>query len=300
VDWTWQLDPWVPLVLWCGTTGGVVTGFALWIAGVVWLFRHRAARSGLKLGLGLSASLEMAGFRSLGTGVVSWTLLSSVLAAGVVAVVVARRRLARPAAGDATLAGALLVWDGLYLSHGGWTMLALLVAFFARMAAVGWRGMRRDWAGARAQAAAALLWVAVGVAVIGFSRFNLKLSENRSREVVAACGRFEAERGHLPATLEDLVPGYLPRVPRADWTAAGEFHYSPAEGGVLSYFGPWPRLRVYAFKAGSWAWRQFSPTDPVRMRSFHNVSRGLQALAADSHASSCIVARIRPVAPSLQ
>jgi predicted RNA-binding Zn-ribbon protein involved in translation (DUF1610 family) len=94
------------------------------------------------------------------------------------------------------------------------------------------------------------VWLLALTALVAFSRFNLRLAERRSAVVIAACHRFASEQGRLPASLDDLVPAYLPSVPRADWTIRGFLRYQGGPSPELSYFAPWPREVVYSFATG--------------------------------------------------
>jgi hypothetical protein len=89
------------------------------------------------------------------------------------------------------------------------------------------------------------------VGLVGWSRFNIKLADDRAPVVIAACRRFESDQGRLPHSLDELVPTYLPEVPCANWTLLGAFSYDP-DPGVLSYLDPWPFERTYLFSSDEW------------------------------------------------
>lgn len=70
-------------------------------------------------------------------------------------------------------------------------------------------------------------------------------SDSKGRElktqgasVLEALSRFKQERGHLPASLSELVPGYLPAIPPVP-----ELHYSEKSGSIEFVYKPsWPQL----------------------------------------------------------
>jgi hypothetical protein len=78
----------------------------------------------------------------------------------------------------------------------------------------------------------------------------------RATVVIAACRRYQADHGHLPARLEDLVPRYLPAVPRASYHAFGEFRYRSRPGFTsLTWFVLPPFGRgYYVFEEDRWGW----------------------------------------------
>ena len=217
MDWTWAFDEWVPKVVGFGALGGALVTFVLSFTLGVWLLARGAGNPGW-------ARLPR---------VLCW--LGSCVGRAVGAALV------------------LLVWDGLYLSRD-WLSLGIVVGFVTQLLLAVVAFLARRGLAVRAHVAAAGVWVVVLFAVAGFSRFNLRLAEARSQTVIAACRQFERDHGRLPIELEELVPGYLPRLPRADWTLLGDFRYAADEGVALGYFHPWPWMRIYTFDDDKWWW----------------------------------------------
>jgi hypothetical protein len=60
----------------------------------------------------------------------------------------------------------------------------------------------------------------------------------RSQPVVNAIRRFSEERGRAPKDLQELVPGYLPEVPRTGMPACPAYKYVAGEDGDC-YGNPW-------------------------------------------------------------
>lgn len=217
MDWTWAFDEWVPKVMGFGALGGALATCVLSFTLGVWLLAR-------------------------GAGNPRWARLPRVL-----------RWLGSPVGRAAGAALVLLAWDGLYLSRD-WLPLGILVGFVTQLLLVVVASIARRGPAARAHLAAAGVWVAVLAAVAGFSRFNLRLAEARSQTVITACRQFERDHGRLPIELEELAPGYLPRIPRADWTLPGDFRYVADKHVALGYFHPWPRMRIYTFGDDKWWW----------------------------------------------
>lgn len=71
-----------------------------------------------------------------------------------------------------------------------------------------------------------LLKVSAVYAVLSVASFltivlNAQVARHRAGPVISAVERFHAERGRYPETLVELVPRYLPSVPRAGFTWRG-------------------------------------------------------------------------------
>jgi hypothetical protein len=141
--------------------------------------------------------------------------------------------------------------------------------------------VRRHWVASGRRFAAAFVWLLALAGLVAFSRFNLALSRDRSETVIEACRHYEKDEGQLPPTLEVLVPEYLPRVPRANWTALGSFDYQPGERQELAYFAPWPAQVVYSFDTGKRHVRENSKgVDPARSAPRVDASAGRKLRAS--------------------
>jgi len=139
----------------------------------------------------------------------------------------------------AALIGMLLVasagglWLGLHLPWGWTWLLALPLGLLATAlvlvpaaAATRWRG--RQWA----QAVVALALACAGAQVERDATIWVELRVYRSAAVraeplCAAIERFTNERGRVPISLDELVPGYLATLPRTGWCATPRYEYLP-------------------------------------------------------------------------
>ena len=109
---------------------------------------------------------------------------------------------------------------------------------------------------ARSRGLRASAYLVLGVAAFSAARFHLATAEHHSADVIAACQAYRVRHGMFPATLQQLVPEFLPSVPRAKYTLAyGEFTYwaSSADAHTLMYVAlpPFGR-RLYHFEQGTW------------------------------------------------
>jgi hypothetical protein len=115
------------------------------------------------------------------------------------------------------------------------------------------RGIRGQ-ASSRARRARAYLLL--GVAAFAAIQFHQATAQHHAAEVIAACQAYKVRHGIFPAALQQLVPEFLPAVPRAKYTLAyGEFTYwaSSEKDHTLMYVAlpPFGR-RLYHFEQGVW------------------------------------------------
>lgn len=152
--------------------------------------------------------------------------------------------------------GGLFLFD---LGYSGQGLMSLLVAVsgFAFLTVLAlWSWFRGSPALARNRALRAGMYLILGVATFATMRFHATTAETHAARVIAACRAFESRRGKLPDRLEELVPEFLPALPRAKYTLAwGAFTYSTSGSThhTLMYVAlpPFGR-RIYDFEAARW------------------------------------------------
>jgi hypothetical protein len=160
----------------------------------------------------------------------------------------------------ARTAAAVVVLFLLDLGYAGQGLISILVAVCGlALLAVGalWSAVKGQAPRARRRALRASLYLGLGLAAYGAASFHRVTVETRAARVIDACRAFEARRGTLPNRLDDLVPEFLPAVPRAKFTLAyGGFTYSKLEEHrhTLMYvtLPPFGR-RVYHFEGARWS-----------------------------------------------
>jgi hypothetical protein len=75
----------------------------------------------------------------------------------------------------------------------------------------------------------AALYVLLFVATTEFISFNWRLAKRRAVPVITAIRQFQSRQGHYPNALDELVPTYLPSIPKAGMTLVSrEFGYEPS------------------------------------------------------------------------
>ncbi len=94
------------------------------------------------------------------------------------------------------------------------------------------------------------------LATMAVLQSNIRLAQRRADPVISAVNRYHSEQGHYPKTLGELVPRYLPSVPRAGFTLLSrDFRYYPYhdnERPQLIFPAMFHGLFAYDFQTGSW------------------------------------------------
>jgi len=105
----------------------------------------------------------------------------------------------------------------------------------------------------------ALLRIAIPVLTLGLvlanNAFQLRIAEANAPRIVAACEDFHAANGKFPKTLDELVPRYMPAVPRAKYCLDyGEFRYWNLDGHpiLVWYVVPPFGRKIYDFENRRW------------------------------------------------
>ena len=107
----------------------------------------------------------------------------------------------------------------------------------------------------------ALLRIAIPALTLGLVRANeavqYRIGKANAPRIIAACEEFHAASGKFPKTLDELVPRYMPSIPRAKYCVAyGEFSYWNNEGRpilVWCVIPPFGR-KIYDFEERRWGY----------------------------------------------
>jgi hypothetical protein len=106
----------------------------------------------------------------------------------------------------------------------------------------------------------AIIRIAIPALTLGLVLANfavqLKIAKANAPRIVAACEEFHAANGKFPKTLGELVPRYIPSIPRAKYCLTyGEFYYWNWEGHpplLIWYTFPVFGKNVYNFENRQW------------------------------------------------
>ncbi|MCW5593544.1 MAG: hypothetical protein KIS74_15690 [Burkholderiales bacterium] len=153
------------------------------------------------------------------------------------------------------IAALLFLGDGVWIAQG---VLSMLVALWAVFLGLPVALLARKYAGARVRRLAALgIYLLAAVAVWTWIGTNNGIARERAEGVIAAVKAFRADTGRYPASLDELVPRYLPEVPRAKYTLAfHEFTYRSSGNDAWLYYVALPPFGrpTYAFSSGKWGY----------------------------------------------
>ncbi len=90
--------------------------------------------------------------------------------------------------------------------------------------------------------------------VLANNAVQIKIADANASRIIAACERFHGVNGRFPKSLDELVPRYMPFVPRAKYCLGyGEFDYFSFGKPMLVWcvVPPYDR-RIYDFETRRW------------------------------------------------
>lgn len=155
-----------------------------------------------------------------------------------------------------TIVGALLLvaFDGVAMGQGGLALLLATWVVVVRLPLLALAWKRKPLLKYRAKKTAIYL-IAVS-AVLGWVAFNRDLGSRRAEDVVAAVHAYATTNGRYPASLNELVPGFLPALPLVKWTLGwNRFEYRLTRSGnhwlTWTVVSPYGR-RSYIFEEARW------------------------------------------------
>ena len=91
--------------------------------------------------------------------------------------------------------------------------------------------------------------------VLANDTLQRKIAEANAPRVIEACEEFHAANGRFPKTLDELVPRYLPSIPRAKYCLVlGEFHYWKDSALLVWYVVPPYGRAIYDFDERRWSY----------------------------------------------
>ena len=146
--------------------------------------------------------------------------------------------------------------DAIWLGQGGIAMLTagLVVVYFIPATLLAW--YRKNPFVRKLRAAKAGLYLAMAVAVFITIRIDLNQARANGETIIAALKSYHAQNGKYPDKLEQLVPAFLPAIPKARFSLTmNTFHYYVAKDSHnLSYIVMPPfGFSYYNLEKGQWA-----------------------------------------------
>ncbi|MBS4097759.1 MAG: hypothetical protein KGZ83_13090 [Sulfuricella sp.] len=156
------------------------------------------------------------------------------------------------------IAAGLYYIDAIWLGQGGIAVLALLalVIFFIPATLLAW--YRKNLFMRNLRAARTFLYLLMAAAILITVRIDLAGAREKGETIVAALHAYQAKTGQYPDELEQLVPAYLPAIPKARFSLSmNEYRYFVTKGKdshTLSYIASPPfGFTYYTLEKGQWA-----------------------------------------------
>lgn len=160
--------------------------------------------------------------------------------------------------GSLLLAAGLYFLDAIWLGAGGVAFLMLIgvVIFFIPAALLAW--YRKNLLVRNLRAARGLLWVLTALASLATINIDLGHAREKGDLIVAALKAYHAKTGQYPEQLQQLVPEYLPAIPKARFALVmNDFRYMVSRDKVnhmLVYVAMPPfGFHYYNLEKGEWA-----------------------------------------------
>lgn len=156
----------------------------------------------------------------------------------------------------AGVAAAVYALDAFVLAQGAVAAITTVILVLFGLSHVV-RGLASRGKGIVYGLAMMAIYLGMMASVVATISANNQLASRRADEIVAALKQYRATTGDYPAHLTDLVPGYLPSIPRAKYTLMFDdfsYHHTPNEpGGFLMYttLPPFGR-RTYSLDTTTW------------------------------------------------
>jgi hypothetical protein len=159
-----------------------------------------------------------------------------------------------PASRTAIVLSLIFLFDLFWVGQG---LISLFIAFFGiPILTVGaiWSALRKQGPWARSRLLRAGMYLLFGAATVAAGRLHVWTATSRAQTLIVACQAYKQDHAAFPQRLDDLVPKYLPSIPRAKYTLMwGEFTY---RAPTLSYVAMPPvGRRLYNLEEGRWSSR---------------------------------------------
>lgn len=153
-----------------------------------------------------------------------------------------------------TLIGATLLFfvDAIWMNQGGISVILGLAILFVSipMALFGRERVLRAY-----KLKKSAIWLVAIVSVFAFNWASNQMASQRANDVISAINAYHQRHGAYPKRLNDLVPAFLPSVPRAKYVLAfGEFKYLYDEAHPTLFYVEFPPFGRPTFSFGRDEW----------------------------------------------
>ena len=84
-----------------------------------------------------------------------------------------------------------------------------------------------------------IIYALLVAASFGFHAYDISIAEARAQNLIAAVDHYYQDKGAYPDTLQNLVPAYLPEIPKVR-IGPGKFYYVGAPGDPHLMYADYP------------------------------------------------------------
>lgn len=152
------------------------------------------------------------------------------------------------------ITGAILfVLDALVMNQGAISLFLILTIFLWWLPKSAFKKYKKQ--SPKEELTKVLIYGSIVIAVFTSNSINNKIAQNRANDLVLIIENFHQVTGDYPKTLNDLVPSYLPTVPKAKYTLGfNSFKYSNEEGSISLFYHAIPPFGrpTYVFDRKEW------------------------------------------------
>ncbi len=147
----------------------------------------------------------------------------------------------------------LFVLDALVMNQGTISLFLLLTIILWWLPKSAFRKYKKQ--SPKEELTKVLLYGFIVTAVFTSNSINNKIAQNRANNLVLIIEHFHQVTGGYPETLNDLVPSYLPKLPKAKYTLGfNSFEYINHEGSISLFYHAIPPFGrpTYVFNRKQW------------------------------------------------
>jgi hypothetical protein len=152
------------------------------------------------------------------------------------------------------ITGAILfVLDALVINQGAISLFLILTIFLWWLPKSAFKKYKQQ--SPKEELTKVLIYGVIVIAVFTSNTINNKIAQNRANDLVLIIENFHQVTGDYPKTLNDLVPSYLPKVPKAKYTLGfNSFNYINDQGSISLFYHAIPPFGrpTYVFDRKEW------------------------------------------------
>ncbi len=152
-------------------------------------------------------------------------------------------------------ASILFILDAFVLNQGAISIVLLLLIIFLWLPKSAIKKHRDQ--SPKIELTKALIYGLVSIAVFSSNVINNKIARNRANTLIQVIENFHQTTGQYPRTLTELVPSYIPKIPKAKYTLMfNDFRYNNYKSNISIFYVSLPPFGrpTYVFNLKEWVY----------------------------------------------